>query len=186
MNIKGIFYVVTKTAMTDTFGEERWKEFMTKLAQKDKYFGQVIMSITPIPAEKLIVIFDEMCREFFNNDKSAYEMFGKVGAKYALSPEGPYKSFMLTKDLKQFIEVALPKIYSMYFDGGSAITKLENNIAHVKFTGIDIRYIYFEHLLMGYFQKAIKMFGKKSNVKRVRSLVAGDKDIYFQYELKDA
>jgi hypothetical protein len=101
MNVKGIFYVVTKASMTAFFGEERWKEFMAKLAQKDKYFGQIIMSITPIPSEKLIFIFDEMCREFFDNDKMQYEMFGRVGAKYALSPEGPYKSFMLTKDLKQ-------------------------------------------------------------------------------------
>ena len=119
MNIKGIFFVVTKDSMTKIFGEERWKEFMTKLSQKEKYFSSVIMSITPIPAEKLIVIFDEMCREFFDNDKSAYEMFGKVGAKYALSPEGPYRSFMLTKELKQFVEISLPKIYSMYFDGGT-------------------------------------------------------------------
>ena len=172
--------------MTKIFGEERWKEFMTKLAQKEKYFSSVIMSITPIPAEKLIVIFDEMCSEFFDNNKSAYEMFGKVGAKYALSPEGPYKSFMLTKDLKQFIEVSLPKIYSMYFDGGACITKLENNVAHLKVTGIDMRNVYFEQMLRGYFQKAIKMFGKKSTVKQVRSLVGGDKDIYFQYELRDA
>ena len=186
MNIKGIFFVVTKDSMTKIFGEERWKEFMTKLAQKEKYFSSVIMSITPIPAEKLIVIFDEMCREFFDNDKSAYEMFGKVGAKYALSPEGPYKSFMLTKELKQFVEISLPKIYSMYFDGGAAIARLENNVAHIKVTGIDMKNVYFEQMLRGYFQKAIKMFGKKSTVKTIRSLAAGDKDVYFQYELRDA
>ena len=137
--------------------------------------------------EKLIVIFDDMCSEFFDNDKSAYEIFGKVGRKkYALSPEGPYKSFMLTKDLKQFIEVSLPKIYSMYFDGGACITKLENNVAHLKVTGIDMRNVYFEQMLRGYFQKAIKMFGKKSTAKPIRSLAAGDKDLYFQYELRDA
>ena len=39
---------------------------------------------------------------------------------------------------------------------------------------------------MGFFQKAFKVFGKKSVVKKVRSLVSGDNDIYFQYELKDS
>jgi hypothetical protein len=39
---------------------------------------------------------------------------------------------------------------------------------------------------MGYFQKAIKIFGKKSVVKKVRSLASGDDDIYFQFELKDS
>ena len=186
MNVKGIFYVVTKNTMTAAFGEERWNSFMAGLAEKDKYFGKVIMSITPIPVEKLIIIFDEMCREFFDNDKMQYEMFGKVGAKYALSADGPYKSFMLIKDIKQFVESILPKVWSMYFDGGVATAQLENNIVHIKITGLQIRNIYFEYLVMGYFQQAIKVFGKKSIAKRIRSLASGDKDIYFQYTLKDS
>jgi hypothetical protein len=73
----------------------------------------------------------------------------------------------------------------MYFDGGAAIARLENNVAHLKVTGSDMRNVYYEQMLRGYFQKAIKMFGKKSTVKQIRSLAAGDKDIYFQYELRD-
>ena len=118
MNVKGSFYVITKNTMSAAFGEERWNSFMAKLAEKDKYFKKMIMSITLIPVEKLILIFDEMCKEFFNNDKMQYSMFGKVGAKYALSPDGPYKSYMLTKDIKQFVESVLPKLWSTYFDGG--------------------------------------------------------------------
>jgi hypothetical protein len=159
---------------------------MTKLAEKDKYFKNMIMSITLIPVEKLIIFFDEMCGEFFNNDRTSYLMFGKVGAKYALSLEGPYKAFMLTKDIKQFVEVVLPKLWSTYFDGGRTTTKLENNVVHLKITGIEIKNYYFEQLLMGYFQQALKMFGKKSVAKRIRSISSGDDDIYFQFELKDS
>ena len=186
MNVKGIFYVVTKNTMTAAFGEERWNSFMAGLAEKDKYFKTIIMSVTPIPVEKLIVLFDEMCRDFFNNDKMQYEMFGKVGAKFALSPGGPYQSYMLTKDIKQFVEYALPKVWSMYFDGGVATAQLENNIVHLKITGLQIRNIYFEYLVMGYFQQAIKVFGKKSNAKQIRSLASGDNDMYFQFALKDS
>jgi hypothetical protein len=39
---------------------------------------------------------------------------------------------------------------------------------------------------MGYNQQALKTFGKKSVVKKVRSIASGDDDIYFQYELKDS
>ena len=39
---------------------------------------------------------------------------------------------------------------------------------------------------MGYFQQALKVFGKKSVAKKVRSIVQGDNDIYFQFELKDS
>ena len=186
MNAKGISYVVTKANMTAAFGEERWTAFMAKLAEKDNYFSKMIMSITPMPVEKLIVLFDEMCKEFFNDDKTQYVKFGKAGAKGVLSPDGPYKSFMLTKDIKQFIESVLPKIWTMYFDSGVATARLENNIAHIKITGIQIKYTYFEYLVMGYFQQAIKMFGKKSAAKKVRSIASGDKDIYFTYELKDS
>jgi hypothetical protein len=186
MNVKGTFYTLTKTLIIAAFGEERWNSFMTTLAEKDKYFSKMIMSITLIPVEKLIIFFDEMCKEFFNNDRMQYLMFGKLGAKYALSPEGPYKSFMLTKDIKQFVEVYMPKLWTAFFDGGTVTTKLENNIVHLKVTGINIKNLYFEQIVMGYNQQALKIFGKKSVVKKVRSIVSGDDDIYFQFELKDS
>jgi len=93
---------------------------------------------------------------------------------------------MLTKDIKQFVESVLPKIWTMYFDSGVTTARLENNVAHIKITGIQYKYTYFEYLVMGYFQQAIKMFGKKSVAKKVRSISSGDKDIYFTYELKDS
>jgi hypothetical protein len=84
MNAKGISYVVTKANMTAAFGEERWAAFMAKLAEKDKYFSTVIMSITPMPVEKLIVLFDEMCKDFFNDDKMQYVKFGNSLRKFDL------------------------------------------------------------------------------------------------------
>ncbi len=93
---------------------------------------------------------------------------------------------MLTKDLKQFVESVLPKVWSTYFDGGTVTALFIDNVAHVKITGLQIKHNYFEYLVMGYFQQALKMFGKKSLAKRVRSLAAGDKDIYFQYVLMDS
>jgi hypothetical protein len=186
MNVKGTFYVLTKTAMISGFGEERWNSFMTKLVEKDNYFSKMIMSITLIPVEKLIILFDEMCKEFFNNDRMQYSMFGKAGAKYALSSEGPYKSYLLTKDIKQFVEFVLPKIWSTYFDGGITTARFENNIVHLKITGLQIKNLYFEYMIMGYNQQALKIFGKKSVAKRIRSISSGDDDIYFQFELKDS
>ncbi len=187
MNVKGIFYVVTKDYMVATFGEERWMAFIAQLAEKDKYFvNRTLMAVTPIPAEKLIVLFDEMCSEFFNNDKSRYELFGKTGAKYALGPGGPYHSYMNTKDIKQFVEFSVPKIWSAYFDGGKITARLENNVAHVKIVGLEIRNAHFERCVLGYFQQAIKGFGMKSVAKQISSIASGGNEIYFTYELKDS
>jgi len=186
MNVKGIVYLTGKTNLIEAFGEERWNSFMTKLVEKDKYFSNVIMSVTPIPVEKFILFLDVMVVEYFNNDMMQYVTIGKAAAKFAVSPEGPYKSYLLTKDTKQFVESVAPKLWSTYFDEVKAILKFENNIVHLKITGLQIKHYYFEKLLMGYFQKALKIFGKKTVAKQVRSLASGDDDIYFQYELKDS
>ena len=87
---------------------------------------------------------------------------------------------------KQFVDFVLPKLWATYFDGGAVTTKIENNAIHIKITGLQIKNLYFEYLVMGYYQQAIKIFGKKSVVKKVRSIVSGDDDIYFQFELKDS
>ena len=184
MNVKGIIYITGKTTIISVFGEERWNSFALKLAAKDKFFSNMILYVTPVPIDKFIVFLDELVKEFFNNDMMQYVTFGKVAAQFALSPEGPYKSYMLTTDLKQFVESVMPRFYSTYFDEGTVTAKLENNVAHVKITGLPIKHNYFEHLIMAYFQKALKIFGKKVVANRVRSLAAGDNDIYFQFEIK--
>jgi hypothetical protein len=186
MNVKGIIYLTGKTAIIGVFGEERWNSFMVNLAAKDKFFSQMIMSVTPVPLDKFILFLDELVREFFNNDMMQYVTFGKVAAQYALSSEGPYKSYLLTKDTKQFVETIMPKFWSTYFDEGTVVTKFENNIAHLKITGLKFKHLYFEYLIMGYFQKSLKIFGKKTVSKRIRSMSAGDDDVYFQFELKDS
>jgi len=187
MNVKGTFFVTTKATVTEAFGPERWNKFMARLAEKDKYFKDtVIMSITLMPMEKNILLFDELIDECFNGDRNAYVMFGRIGAKWALSPGGPYQSLMLIKDLKQFVESAIPKIYATYFDGGSVTAKLENNVVYVRIMGFSIKHVDYEKLLLGYYKQVLKIFGRKSTATMIRSLTAGDADLYFKYELKDS
>jgi hypothetical protein len=186
MNVKGIIYLTGKSTIIKVFGQDPWDAFMVKLAAKDKFFSNVIMSVTPVPQEKFILFLDELVREFFNNDMMQYVTFGKVAAQYSLSPDGMHKSYLLTKDTKQFVETVMPKFWSTYFDEGSVVTRLENNIAHLKITGLKLKHNYFEYLIMGFFQKSLKMFGNKNVPKRIRSMAAGDADVYFQFELKDS
>lgn len=186
MNIKGTSIVTGKVIITAAFGEERWNSFMAKLAAKDKFFSGMIMSVTLIPVEKHLFFLDEMLKEFFNNDTNQYIIFGRVAAKFALSPGGPYHSYLLTKDLKQFVENGMPKLWSTYYDEGRLAGRLENNIVHIQVSGFPIRHIYFEYMVMGYFKQALKIFGKKSNEKKIKSIANGDDNIYYQYEIKDA
>jgi len=186
MNVKGIIFLTGKTAIISVFGDERWNAFVPKLAAKDKFFSNMIMSVTPIPIDKFILFLDELVKELFNNDFMQYVTFGKVAAQFALSPDGLYKSYMLTKDLKQFAESVLPALYTTYFTEGMVTARIENDIVHIKITGPPVKHNYFEYLIMGFFLKAFKIFGKKGIANRVKSVAAGDDFIYYTYELKDA
>mgnify|MGYP001766446898 FL=1 len=185
MNVKGIIYMTGKNAIVEVFGLEPWNAFMAKLAAKDKFFSNPIMSITPVPLDKFILFLDELVKEFFNNDMMQYVTFGKVAAQFALSEEGVYKAYRLTKDKNQIVNAIIPKLWSTYFDEGIVTSKFENNIAHFKITGLQFKHRYFEYLIMGFIKKSLKIFGLKSTPKLVRSMSAGDSDIYYQFELKD-
>jgi len=186
MNVKGTVFVTGKVAITAGFGEERWNSFITKLAAKDKFFSNIIMSITVIPVEKHLFFLDEMLKEFFNNDKKQYLLFGRVAAKFALSPGGTYHSYLITNNIKRFVESGMPKLWSTYYDEGMLTARLVNNTVHLKITDIPIKHVYFEYMVMGYFKQAIKIFGKKTVEKTIRSITKGDDDIYYQFELQDS
>jgi len=186
MNVKGTVILTGKSAITTVFGEEKWKSFMIDLARKDRYFNNVIMSVTLIPMDKFIFFLDELIREFFNNDKENYALFGRVAANFGLSQGGPYHSYMLVKDIKQFAESVTPQIWTTYFDGGVVIAHVEKSIIHIKVTELPINHSHFESLVVAFFQQAIHIFGKKSVSKRIRSTSLGHADSYYQFEIKDS
>ncbi len=185
MNVKGIVFLTGKSTITAAFGEQRWNAFLTKLAAKDNFFNNMIMSITPIPVDKYLLFLEELIQEYFEGDKNNYFFFGKVAANFALSPGGPYYTYLLSKDINQFVKFVIPKLWSTYYDKGNLTGYMENNVLHIKITGIPIKHIYFEYLNAGYFQHALKIFGKKAVEKCIRGFSKGDDDIYYQYELND-
>ncbi|HON59848.1 MAG TPA: hypothetical protein PLT45_09985 [Smithella sp.] len=185
MNIKGTAFVTAKVTISQAFGEDRWNAFMAKMAQKDDFYKKMIMTVSLIPVEKHLFFLDELVKEFFNNDKKQYVIFGKVAAKFALSEGGVYHSFLLTKDLAQFVEKGMPKIWATLYDEGELTATLENNVVHLRVGKIPIRHVFFEYLTVGFFQQALKIFGRKSMEKCIKGFSKGDDEIYYQYELKD-
>lgn len=186
MNIKGTAYVSGKLSLIENFGQERWNSFLAGLAAKEDYYSNMIMTITLIPLEKFVVFLDEIIREFFNNDNTAYWLFGMTSAKFALSESGPYHSYLLTRDIKQFVEAVMPELWETYFDGGKLEAQLESNTIHIKITGLPMNHVYFEYLIMGYCQQALKVFGEKAEVKKIKGFSSGDQDIYYQFEIKES
>ena len=183
MNVKGTAFLTRKDTIIKTFGEGRWKAFMDKLMAKDKYFSQVIMNVTLIPLDKFVIFLDDVLKEFFQNDNNHYWKLGEKSADFSLGPGGPYHSFLITKDIKQFVESVMPKIWSTYFDGGLFNTRFENNVVHITISGLPTKHIYFEYLIMGYIRQALVIFGKKAIERRIRGFSSGHNDIYYQIEI---
>jgi hypothetical protein len=183
MNIKGTAFVTRKDTIIKAFGEERWNSFSAKLAAKDKYFSQTIMTVTLIPLDKFIIFLDDVLKEFFNNDNNHYWKLGEKSADFSLAEGGPYHAYLLTKDIKQFVESGMPKLWSTYFDGGIFTSRLENNVVHITITGLPTKHIYFEFLIMGYIRQALVIFGKKAVERRIRGFSVGNNDIHYQFEL---
>ena len=78
MNTKGIFYTVTKTSMVAAFGEERWNSFMSKLAEKDNYFSNVIiMSIPPFRWKNYSFFLTRCVRNFSTTTKCSTTSLGR-------------------------------------------------------------------------------------------------------------
>lgn len=186
MNVKGIIFMTGKNAITQVFGEEAWQSFMVKLAAKEKFFNNIIMSVTPVPLDKFILFLDELVKEFFNNDMMQYQTFGKVAAQFVLSGDGMYKSYLLIKDKKQIVDTVVPKLWATYFDEGIVTAKFEQNVALFTITGLKFRHKYFEYLIMGFMQKSLKIYGLKNVPALVRSMASGDNDICYRFEFKDA
>lgn len=185
MNVKGTVFLTGKVAIVANFGEVSWSTFNANLAKKDQYFNNIIMPITQIPVDKFAFFLDELIKEFFNNDVKSYLMFGKVAAKFALSQGGPYYTYLMSNDLKYVVESVIPKLWTTYFDDGILTARIENNVVHIKISGIPFKHIYFEYIIAGYVQKGMKMFGKKAAETCVRGFSKGDDDIYYQYEIKN-
>ena len=161
INVKGSIYLTGKTTIISVFGEERWNSFIPKLTAKDNFFSNPIMSITRVPVEKFILFLDELVKEFFNNDMMQYVTFGKVAAQFGLSPEGMYKSYLLTKDTKQFVESVMPKLWSTYFDEGIVTALFENNVLISKSPAFKSNIFTLSNSLWVTFRRPSKFLGRK-------------------------
>jgi len=186
MNVKGIIFMTGKNAITQVFGEPAWQSFMVKLAAKENFFNNIIMSVTPVPLDKFIFFLDELVKEFFNNDMMQYETFGKVAAQFVLSGEGMYKSYLLIKDKKQIVDMVVPKLWATYFDEGKVTATFGQTVAYFTISGLKFKHRYFEYLIIGFMQKALKIYGLKGEPKLIRSLAAGDDDIYCRFDFKES
>ena len=72
------------------------------------------------------------------------------------------------------------------FDGGAVAAKLENNTVYLNIIDFPVKNEYYENFITAYYKQVLKLYGRKSTETVLRSVSAGNKDMYIKYELQDA
>ncbi|KKN35726.1 hypothetical protein LCGC14_0780670 [marine sediment metagenome] len=182
MNIKGLSFIVTKKQVIYELGEGNWNEFFEEFKDSHPYFNQGILATTMIPVETYLVFQDAMLKELYNGDEKTYWRFGEEAAKTSLSENGPFHIYVKHKrEPKDFITKVIPRIWKMYYDGGSTKNVLEGNIMHGYILDLPIYHVYFEYITMGYRQKALELMG--IHVKETIKVKGTAKETYYKFVL---
>ncbi|KKM93097.1 hypothetical protein LCGC14_1211880 [marine sediment metagenome] len=160
MNVKGYPFIAITKQLVHDFDKERWNDFFQKFKASNPYFNQFILPTTLIPVEKFIKFLNAMLKEFYNGDEKIYWRYGEEAAKTSLSEKGPFHIYVKRKrEPKDFITKVIPRIWKMYYEGGSTKNVLEGNIMHAYILDLPLYHPYFEYTTMGYRQKALELMG---------------------------
>ncbi|KKN07329.1 hypothetical protein LCGC14_1068260 [marine sediment metagenome] len=182
MNVKGFAFVATKDATISRFGEERWNDFFERFKESYPFFNQGILPTSQIPAEQYLALQDAVVKVFYNGDEKMYWRFGEGAARTTLSEDGPFHIYVKRKrEVKDFIENVLGRIWNMFYDEGSVKYEVEGNIAHLHIFNVPLYHVFFEYSTMGYVQKALEIMGVL--VKETIKVKGSAKETHYKFVL---
>ncbi len=81
------------------------------------------------------------------------------------------------------MELSIPSIWNTYYTAGRVDARLNNNVIDVRLTGLPIWHVSFEYMVMGYAKRAFELLGNNVQIKKIKSVALGDREIYYQFIL---
>jgi hypothetical protein len=183
MKVKGTAFQARKDTVIKTFGEARWKAFFSQLAAREVFWNQHVFASTLIPDDVFLDFQDALVREFYAGDTQAIWVFGAESAEWSLT-EGPYRHFLNTRDLSDFVTSVIPSLWRAYYTDGRIEAKLVEKSAHVRVKGISTPHLHYELAVMGYIEKAIELIASdKVTTKRHQGFDSEDGEIHYEFVL---
>lgn len=184
MQIKGTAFLGRKSMISQEFGEEAWEAFMARQAAKEPFWKEPIFPSTLIPYQLFFDFMEDLADEFYEGDRWAFWRFGEASAQWALT-EGPYKSFLDTKDVGEFVRAVFPVVWRIYCLEGVLEGRLKGNVAHVRLKDMPVSHIYFEYTVMGWAKRSLELLGvEKVEAKKIKGFESEDGEIYYQFVLE--
>ena len=174
MFVKGSAFVPIREYVKSHFGEEKWREFITRIADKDTFFQNELLVSSRIPVESFLYFVDEYIKTFFNGREDIFWQMGRGAAEWALN-EGPYRVLFEGKKAGDFLQKGLNTIvgvmFNLYYSEGKAEASSDGKVTVVKIYDLPVKHDYFEYTTMGFMEYTIEfMVGQRPEHKVIRSL----------------
>lgn len=183
MQVKGASFVSREQELVKAFGRKKWDAFIGRIAKVEPFFKRRIVATSSIPLEPFLYMQEELIRDFYNGEEVAYWALGENSGQWALT-DGPYKIFMKTRDMRQFILSVPQKLWDTYYTEGSIDVKLDGRRIDIKIFS-PIKHIYFEYVVMGYVYKALELIGAYPvEYKVIEGISTGSDNIHYVFHIQ--
>ncbi len=184
MEVKGTAFVARKKMIISQFGEEKFKELMNEVIEKEPYFKNDILPFTLIPVDKFLLFSDLSLKKFYNNDNRVYWIMGEKSAEYALI-DGPYRNLIKNREIGRVVTEALPVLWKVYYTAGDVEVKYEPGSVDARLYNVPINHYHFEYVVMGYLNKILELCGAKSiTYEKIKTIEKGDKEINYKFHFR--
>jgi hypothetical protein len=181
MQVKGNTIHARKSHIVHQYGEARWNALIERLAAQEPCFREIILPTTLISLEGYLLFQEEILREFFGDDPSAYWIMGEKSAEWAFL-QGPYRSLATTKNIRHFTEHTLVSLWKTYYTAGDVVSKLEGNTYHAEIHHLPRWHLSIEYTVMGYIKRALELLGlHQVTVEKIKSVLKNDQEISYNF-----
>jgi hypothetical protein len=184
MRIKGTALLARKSIIEEAFGEDAWRKVMEDVGETHPSLGQPLTATTLYLVPDFLALHDEIIRRFYGGNDEAYMRLGEQSAEWALT-QGPYKTFMMRKDVRSFVE-SFPNLWAAYFHEttSTGTATMTGNIIVLEAKNLPVWHPYFEYLIAGYMKKGLELLRAHVTMRRIEGGPNAGKGFKYEFDLK--
>jgi hypothetical protein len=184
MRIKGTALLARKRIIEDAFGEDAWRKLIDDVREAHPSLSQPLTAATLYLVPDFLALHDEIIRRFYGGNDEAYMMLGEQSAEWALTL-GPYKTFMMRKDIRSFVD-SFPNLWAAYFHetASTGTATMTGSTIVLEAKNLPVWHPYFEYLVVGYMKKGLELLGANVTMQRIEGGANAGKGFKYEFDVK--
>lgn len=188
MEVKGTAFLARRSMLVREIGEERFRAFFARVAEREPLFGRPILATTTLPIRPFLAFNDMIVRELYDGDVRSYVRFGEASAEWSLT-EGPYKNMVTSKSLDQFAGMGR-LLYANFFTAGRAESALrpaggaDRQVVDLRLLDVprECHHPYMEYAIPAYFRRGLELVAHATvSMRALRTYGKGDPEVHYEY-----